>query len=116
MADDAGDERAAEERWSAITRDLRRTTYLAAALDIAAADVELAVAAVVRARSDGDTEGAARARTALRAAVHYHLGAAWDDGAGSRADLLSALDVARTAARRLDRQVRDLLRRVSDQR
>lgn len=86
------------------TRELRRTMYLADAIEACAADAQLALA------SDTDP------RRALLAALHLHIGRAWDAGAGREADLRSALDVARATIERLRRIARDLQRRVSAER
>ncbi len=72
-----------------ITRDLRRTTYLATAIELAASEVREALE---------HTTDPARA---LLAVLHRHLALAWDDGAGREADLRSALDVARATIARL---------------
>lgn len=86
------------------TRDLRRTQHLASELDAAAADVRLALA------SERDPQ------RELLAALHLHLGRAWDSGAGNRADLQSALDAALATIATLKRINRDLQRRVSSER
>jgi hypothetical protein len=93
-----------EDALRASTRDLRRTQHLASALDAAAADVRLALAS----GRDPQRE--------LLAALHLHLGRAWDDGAGHRADLVSALDAARATIAALRRAVGELQRRVSAER
>lgn len=87
-----------------VTRDLRRTQFLASALDAAAADARLALAA------EHDPQ------RALLAALHLHIGRAWDDGAGHRADLQSALEAARATIASLKRAVQDLQRRISAER
>lgn len=87
-----------------VTRDLRRTMFLADDLESAAADVQLALA------SDRDPQ------RALRAALHLHLGRAFDAGAGNRADLQSALNTARTAVDRWRKIASDLQRRISSER
>lgn len=86
-----------------ITRDLRRTSYLATAIELAAADVREAL----------ETTDPQRA---LLAVLHRHLAIAWDDGAGREADLRSALDVARALVERLRSERRAELRKRSDER
>lgn len=61
-------------------RELRRTRFLNDAVDAAVRDVRLALAS-----------GQAHA---LAGAIHKHLTDAYNEGAGERADLLSALDTA----------------------
>lgn len=87
-----------------ITRDLRRTSYLASALELAAADVKGALA------SEVDPQ------RALLGVLHSHLGRAWDEGAGREADLRSALSTAEALIERLRTQLRAELRRRSDER
>ncbi len=87
-----------------ITRDLRRTSYLSTAIELAAADVREAL------------EHRADPQRALLAVIHRHLGLAFDEGAGREADLRSALDVARGTIDRLRAQLRGDLRRRSEER
>lgn len=61
-------------------RELRRTRYLSDAVDLAVQDVRLALAC--------------DQPHALAAALHKHLSDAYEEGAGERADLLTALATA----------------------
>lgn len=83
------------------TRDLRRTLHLAEAIDAASADVQIALV------SERDPQ------RELKAALHLHLGRAFDAGSGHRADLRSALDAARAQIERLKKINRDLAKRIS---
>lgn len=86
------------------TRDLRRTLHLAESIDAAAADVAIALS------SERDPQ------RALKAAIHLHLGRAFDAGAGNLAQLASALHVARAQIDRLRKINRELTKRISGDR
>lgn len=88
-----------------LTRDYRRTVWLAETIELAVADVQAALA----------TEGPDRQR-ALRAVLHLHLSRAYAEGAGWEADLRSALDTARAMVARLKRELKEYQRRVSAER
>lgn len=86
-----------------ITPDLRRTSYLATALELAASDVR-------------ESLEQADPHRALLAVLHRHIALAWDEGAGREADLRSAIEMARGTIERLRQQLRGELRKRSDER
>jgi len=101
-----GGECVADDDLRDITKDLRRTVFLAEAVELALVDRIAALAAPEEATRD----------RAMRAALFKHLGDAWSDGSGRELDLRSALDVLRAQVDLLKRNNRELLKRVSKSR
>ena len=100
MDDEESKPAGSDDRFNAITKSLRRTQFLSSQLDVALADIMVAL------QSEVDPQQAALA------AIHRHLEIAWDNGAGFAADLVSTVSVLRAQNGRYRQQALDALRRL----
>lgn len=91
------------------TRDVRKTFYLASAIFLLIDDVRSIVSAAGH-------ELTKEQEDALRKIAVRHVELAWDDGAKREADLRTALETETTARKRIQAQLHEALKRISDAR
>lgn len=87
------------------TRDVRKTFYLASAIFLLLDDIRSIMGGLTKEQED-----------ALRKIAVRHVELAWDDGAKREADLRTALETETTARKRIQAQLHEALKRISDDR